>query len=68
MTTPALLKRLNALTPPPRPASYQAPAPDPEALDRMRAYLAGTPMLEPGASDAVHQAMLDFLAGNGPPA
>jgi len=66
MTTTALRKRLDKIKPPAPSAPYTAPAPDARTLEAMRAYLAGRPVADPGASDALTQAMNEYLAGNGP--
>ncbi len=68
MTTQALKRRLDRLAPQ-ASTKWQTPSPlDQNALDSVRAYLAGSPKKAPGVSKAVYEAMLEFLAGNGPPA
>jgi hypothetical protein len=61
MTTAALSKRLDKITPPPV-ETYTAPAPDLRTLDSMRDYFAGRPVTIPGLSPGAQQAMRDFLA------
>ena len=66
MTNPTLTRRLDRLAPPAPAMQYTSSPIDPRTLDSMREYLAGRITKEPDVCEEVHQAMLDYLAGNGP--